>query len=96
MQHPVNSFHDLAFIIRQYTIRDEIPPKFLVFFNSRTEAQAGAEFLHERLAPELCDKVKWEERLGRVEIYTWTKQAQTATATFSSRSSKIKKFKVWE
>jgi len=36
----------------------------------------------------------WEER--RVEIYAWTKQAQTATATFSSHSSKIKKFKVWE
>ena len=35
----------------------------------------------------------WKER--HVEIYTWTKQAQTA-ATFSSHSSKIKKFKVWE
>jgi hypothetical protein len=38
---------------------DECPPKFLVFFNSRTETQAGAEFLRARLLPELRDKVKW-------------------------------------
>ena len=38
---------------------DECPPKFLVFFNSQTEAQAGAEFLRARLLPELRDKVKW-------------------------------------
>ena len=36
----------------------------------------------------------WEER--RVSIYAWAKQVQTTTATFSSCSSKIKKFKVWE
>jgi hypothetical protein len=30
-----------------------------VFFNSRGEAQAGAEFLRARLSPELRDKVKW-------------------------------------
>lgn len=31
----------------------------MVFFNSRGEAQAGAEFLRACLSPELCDKVKW-------------------------------------
>ena len=39
--------------------RDEPPPKFLVFFNSRAEAQAGAEYLWACLSPELRDKVKW-------------------------------------
>jgi hypothetical protein len=60
MQHPVSSYHDLAFVIKQHmTADDSRPPKFLVFFNSRAEAQAGAEFLRERLAPELRDKIKW-------------------------------------
>lgn len=60
MQHPVNSYHDLAFVIKQHlSVDDPRPPKFLVFFNSRAEAQAGAEFLRERLAPELRDKIKW-------------------------------------
>lgn len=57
MEHPINSYHDLAFVIKQNTTSgNPKPPKFLVFFNSRAEAQAGAEFLRE---PELRDKVKW-------------------------------------
>jgi hypothetical protein len=60
MQNPVGSYHDLAFVIKQHMSEgDPLPPKFLVFFNSRAEAQAGAEFLRQRLAPELKDKVKW-------------------------------------
>jgi hypothetical protein len=59
MQYPVNSYHDLAFVIQKHMTADHCLPKFLVFFNSRTEAQAGAEFLRERLAPGLRDKVKW-------------------------------------
>ena len=48
MKHPINSYHDLAFVIKQHTTSsDPKPPKFLVFFNSRSEAQAGAEFLRE-------------------------------------------------
>jgi superfamily II DNA helicase RecQ len=54
MQNPVGSYHDLAFVIKQHMSEgDPLPPKFLVFFNSRAEAQAGAEFLQQRLAPEL-------------------------------------------
>jgi superfamily II DNA helicase RecQ len=46
MEHPLNSYHDLAFIIKLHmTSEDSHPPKFLVFFNSRAEAQAGAEYL---------------------------------------------------
>lgn len=59
MQYPVNSYHDLAFIIQKHMTANHRPPKFLIFFNSRMEAQAGAEFLRERLAPDLRDKVKW-------------------------------------
>ena len=54
MQHPVSLYHDLAFVIKQHMMADDLwPPKFLVFFNSHTEAQAGAKFLRENLAPEL-------------------------------------------
>ena len=60
MKHPANSYEDLAFIIKKNLgPGNECPPKFLVFFNSQTEAQAGAEFLRARLSPKLCDKVKW-------------------------------------
>ena len=58
--YPGNSYEDLAFIIKKNLgPGDKCPPKFLVFFNSWTKAQAGAEFLRAHLSPELCDKVKW-------------------------------------
>ena len=60
MKHPANSYEDLAFLIKKNLgPGDEPPPKFLVFFNSRAEAQAGAEYLRARISPELRDKVKW-------------------------------------
>lgn len=36
-----------------------MPSKFVVFFNSRAEAQLGAEYLRNSLCLELRDKVKW-------------------------------------
>lgn len=60
MEHPIGSYHDLAFVIKQHMAGDDPkPPKFLVFFNSRAEAQAGAEFMRERLVLNLRDKIKW-------------------------------------
>jgi len=60
MKHPLNSYKDLAFIIEKNLKPGGIlPPKFLVFFNSRGEAQGGAEYLRARLSPELRDKVGW-------------------------------------
>ena len=60
MNHPTNLYEDLAFLIKKNLgPRDKPPPKFLVFFNSRAEAQAGAEYLWACLSPELQDKVKW-------------------------------------
>jgi len=46
MQHLLNSYEDLAFIIKKNLGPGDMPPpKFLVFFNSHGEAQAGAEYL---------------------------------------------------
>lgn len=60
MKHPANSFDDLAFIIKKnLKPGDLIPPKFLVFLNSRGEVQVGAEYLRAQLDPELRHKVKW-------------------------------------
>lgn len=60
MKHPANLYEDLAFLIKKNLgPRDKPPPKFLVFFNSRAEAQAGAEYLRARLSPELRGKIKW-------------------------------------
>lgn len=60
MKHPANSYEDLAFLIKKGMTADEPKPiKFLVFFNSRAEAQAGSEYLRVRLSPELRDKVNW-------------------------------------
>jgi superfamily II DNA helicase RecQ len=60
MKHPANSYEDLAFLIKKnMQPGDPKPPKFLVFFNSRAEAQAGAEYLRSRLCLELRDQIKW-------------------------------------
>jgi hypothetical protein len=46
MKYPANPYEDLAFLImKNMQPGDPKPLKFLVFFNSRAEAQAGAEYL---------------------------------------------------
>jgi len=60
MKHPANSYEDLAFLIKKgMTADDPKPIKFLIFFNSRAEAQEGSEYLKAHLSPELRDKVNW-------------------------------------
>src|ERR1700676_4668261 len=60
MKHPANSYEHLAFLIKKGMMADDPKPiKFLVFFNSRAEAQAGSEYLRACLSPELRDKVNW-------------------------------------
>ncbi len=60
MEYPINSYHDLAFLIpKNLDPEGPLPCKFLVFFNSQGEAEAGARFLRSRLPPKLRDKVKW-------------------------------------
>lgn len=47
MEYPISSYHDLAFLIPKDLDPDgPLPMKFLVFFNSRKEAEEGARFLH--------------------------------------------------
>jgi superfamily II DNA helicase RecQ len=59
MKHPANSYEYLAFLIKKNLgPGDDLPLKFLVFFNSRAEAQAAAEYLQSHISPELWDKVK--------------------------------------
>ncbi|PBL00002.1 P-loop containing nucleoside triphosphate hydrolase protein [Armillaria gallica] len=60
IEYPINSYHDLTFLIPKDLDPDgPLPVKFLVFFNSCKEAEEGAKFLHSRLPPKLRDKVKW-------------------------------------
>ena len=60
MKHPLNSYKDLAFIIKKNLKPGGIlPPKFLIFFNSWGGVQGGAECLRTHLSLELRDKVRW-------------------------------------
>ncbi|KAJ7588456.1 hypothetical protein C8J56DRAFT_785691 [Mycena floridula] len=57
---PANSFQDLFFLIAAFLADPNMTvAKFLIFFNSRAEAQAGAEYLRQHLPPRLRDKIKW-------------------------------------
>ncbi|KAK1227566.1 hypothetical protein PQX77_009426 [Marasmius sp. AFHP31] len=56
MQHPSNSFHDLA----GYISRDGSKSgKFLVFCASRNEAQDAAQYLRRRLSADCMSRIKW-------------------------------------
>ena len=56
MRHPANSYDDLTFLIKDnFKSGELVPPKF----NSRGEAQAGAEYLECRLPAGLKNTVKW-------------------------------------
>ncbi|PBK79409.1 P-loop containing nucleoside triphosphate hydrolase protein [Armillaria gallica] len=60
MEYPINSYHDLAFLIPKVLDPDgPLPVKFLVFFNSCKEAEEGVKFLCSWLPSKLRDKVKW-------------------------------------
>ncbi|KAJ3824470.1 P-loop containing nucleoside triphosphate hydrolase protein [Lentinula raphanica] len=55
MRHPINSYRDLAPLISPHADTK----KFIVFFNSRNAAQAGAQFLRSRLPEDQTGLVKW-------------------------------------
>src|ERR1700683_3001651 len=60
MKYPRKSFEDLAFLIpRVWKEGDPLPPKFLVFFDNKKEAELAACFLHERVPLKLRDKLAW-------------------------------------
>ena len=57
---PANSFRDLAFIIPDgFQDGDPPPKKFLIFFNSKKEAEDASLYLQSRLPKALRMKIKW-------------------------------------
>ncbi|KAG6906877.1 hypothetical protein DXG01_011523 [Tephrocybe rancida] len=60
MEHAINTYRDLAFLIPDNFTADMPPfPKFLVFFDSTTNAEGAVRYLRSRLPPELHNKIKW-------------------------------------
>ena len=59
IQHPVLSFEDLAFLVPStWTEHDRVPHKFMVFFDSKHEAESASIFLQNRMPESLKHKVK--------------------------------------
>lgn len=56
MDHTLQSFHDLAFLVPQ---GGEPLEKFMVFVDSKLECERVAEFLRQRLPPEKRHKIVW-------------------------------------
>lgn len=60
MEHPKDSYEDLAFLVpKDWKKGDPVPKKFMVFCNTKKEAEAAAEFLRSRVSLELREKVPW-------------------------------------
>lgn len=60
MQYPMSSFEDLAFLVpSSWTESDHVPRKFIVFFDSKREAELASQFLRNRMPEALKHKVKW-------------------------------------
>ena len=60
MQHAMSSFEDLAFLVpSNWTEHDCVPRKFMVFFDSKREAELASIFLRTRMPENLKHKVKW-------------------------------------
>jgi ATP-dependent DNA helicase RecQ len=60
MQYSAMSFEDLAFLVPSSWKEGDPPPhKFMVFFDSKREAESASTFLRKRLPGPLKDKVKW-------------------------------------
>ena len=61
MKYHQSTYADLGFLIPVdwQTGNNPIPAKFLVFFNSKREAEEAAKFLKSRLPFELRDRVHW-------------------------------------
>lgn len=60
MQHPQNTYHDLAFLIpKSWTPDQPLPWKFMVFFNSKKEAEDAALYLMNLVPLEVREKFLW-------------------------------------
>ena len=60
IKYTLNSFADLLFLIPAgLKVGDPLPPKFLVFFDNIPDSIKAVTVLHQRLPPELRDRIKW-------------------------------------
>ncbi|KAF9011587.1 P-loop containing nucleoside triphosphate hydrolase protein [Hymenopellis radicata] len=59
MQHPANSYLDLTAYISSHLPSEGPHMKFLIFFNSRAEAEDAAEVLRTLLGKQFQHRVKW-------------------------------------
>ncbi|KIJ27530.1 hypothetical protein M422DRAFT_271266 [Sphaerobolus stellatus SS14] len=60
MQHPIKSFKDLDFLIpKGWKPGQQLPSKFLVFFNSRKEAEAACAYLWKKHGIQLKKNLVW-------------------------------------
>lgn len=61
MRYSASSFEDLDFLFAGWKLGDPPPPKFLILFDSKAEAEAACKHLWERLPKELKpeEKIKW-------------------------------------
>ena len=59
IKYPLSSFHDLAFLIPEGCSLENLPPKFLIFFDKISESIDAAKYLRSLLPPELQHLIKW-------------------------------------
>ncbi|KAH7335285.1 P-loop containing nucleoside triphosphate hydrolase protein [Rhizoctonia solani] len=60
IKYPLNTLHNLAFLIPLgFNANSPPPPKFMVFMHSKKLCQEGAKFLRARLPLELQERVVW-------------------------------------
>ena len=76
MRHPAKTFEDLAFLIPDgFTEDSPPPPKFLVFFDNKKDAESACLYLRSRLPVSQRKKVNWFHSLNtsfyRVEEMDW-------------------------
>ncbi|KAI0085496.1 P-loop containing nucleoside triphosphate hydrolase protein [Irpex rosettiformis] len=60
MEHPQDSYEDLAFLVpKGWKGGDPPPKKFMVFFDNKKTAEAAAKFLQARVSLDLRCKIPW-------------------------------------
>ena len=60
MKHSQASFEDLAFLVpKDWQDGDPVPKKFMVFFDSKKDAEAAAKYLRSRVSLEMQKKLPW-------------------------------------
>ena len=60
MEYPQDSFEDLAFLVpKDWKQGDPPPPKFMVFFDNKKDAEAAAKFLQNRVSVQLRKNIPW-------------------------------------